>query len=93
MHCLSPVYFVNQFLPNPANRQSTRKHKSTNFCIYTGCFRRNSKYFRRWYYGLFRVNKFIQTCVQFSVGVTIQLFEVGAYRLDFYLWGWMKIEV
>jgi hypothetical protein len=26
------------------------------------------------------------------VGVTIQLFEVGAYRLDFCLWGWMKSE-
>ena len=26
--------------------------------LYTGSF-------RRWYYGLFRVNKFIQTCVQF----------------------------
>jgi len=24
--------------------------------IYTGCFRRNSKSFRRWYYGIFRVN-------------------------------------
>ena len=23
----------------------------------------------------------------------LQLFEVGAYRLDFYLWGWMKSEV
>ena len=27
--------------------------------VYTGCFRRNSKYFRRWLYGLFRVNTFI----------------------------------
>ena len=27
------------------------------------------------------------------MGVKIQLFEVGAYRLDFWLWGWMKIEV
>jgi hypothetical protein len=27
--------------------------------VYTGCFRWNSKYFRRWKYGLFRVNKFI----------------------------------
>jgi len=36
---------------------------------------------------------FIQTCVQFSMGVKIQLFEVGAYRLDFCLWGWMKNEV
>jgi hypothetical protein len=52
--------------------------------IYTGCFRRNSKYFRR--YGLFRINKFIQTCVQFSVGVKIQLFEVGLTLLDFVLW-------
>ena len=25
--------------------------------------------------------------------VTIQLFEVGAYRLDFCLWEWMKSEV
>ena len=24
--------------------------------------------------------------------VMIQLFEVGAYRLDFCLWGWMKSE-
>jgi len=23
--------------------------------LYTGCFRRNIEYFRRWYYGLFRV--------------------------------------
>jgi len=27
------------------------------------------------------------------VGVKIQLFEVGACRLDFCLWGWMKSEV
>jgi hypothetical protein len=27
------------------------------------------------------------------VGVEIQLFEVGAYRSDFCLWGWMKGEV
>jgi len=27
------------------------------------------------------------------VGVKIQLLEVGAYRLDFYLWGWLKSEV
>jgi len=27
------------------------------------------------------------------VGVKIQLFEVGAYRSDFFLWGWMKSEV
>jgi len=27
------------------------------------------------------------------VGVKIQLFEVGAYRLDYCLWGWMKSEV
>jgi hypothetical protein len=25
--------------------------------------------------------------------VKIQLFEVGAYRSDFCLWGWMKYEV
>jgi len=25
--------------------------------------------------------------------VKIKLFEVGAYRLDFCLWGWMKSEV
>ena len=25
--------------------------------------------------------------------VKIQLFEFGAYRLDFCLWGWMKSEV
>jgi len=27
------------------------------------------------------------------MGVKVQLFEVGAYRLDFCLWGWMKSEV
>ena len=27
------------------------------------------------------------------MGVKIQLFEVGVYRLDFCLWGWMKSEV
>jgi len=27
------------------------------------------------------------------MGVEIQLFEFGAYRLDFCLWGWMKSEV
>jgi len=27
------------------------------------------------------------------VGLNIQLFEVGAYRSDFCLWGWMKSEV
>jgi hypothetical protein len=27
------------------------------------------------------------------MGVNIELFEVGAYRSDFYLWGWMKSEV
>ena len=27
------------------------------------------------------------------MGVKIQLFQVGAYRSDFCLWGWMKSEV
>jgi hypothetical protein len=27
------------------------------------------------------------------MGVEIQLFEVGGYRSDFCLWGWMKSEV
>jgi hypothetical protein len=27
------------------------------------------------------------------MGVEIQLFEVGTYRSDFCLWGWMKSEV
>jgi len=27
------------------------------------------------------------------MGVKIELFEVGAYRSDFCLWGWMKSEV
>jgi len=27
------------------------------------------------------------------VGVEIELFEFGAYRSDFCLWGWMKSEV
>jgi hypothetical protein len=27
------------------------------------------------------------------MGVKIQLFEVGVYRCDFCLWGWMKSEV
>jgi hypothetical protein len=50
--------------------------------------------------GPFRVNKFIQTYVQFSVGMEIQLFEVqwptwspDITPLDFCLWGWMKSEV
>jgi hypothetical protein len=30
--------------------------------------------------GTIPLNKFILTCVQFSMGVEIQLFEVGAYR-------------
>jgi hypothetical protein len=31
--------------------------------------------------------------MQFSMGLEIQLFEVGAYRSDFCLWEWMKSEV
>ena len=27
------------------------------------------------------------------MGVEIQLFEVGVYRFDFCLWGWMKSEI
>jgi len=27
------------------------------------------------------------------MGVEIQMIEVGAYRSDFFLWGWMKSEV
>jgi len=27
------------------------------------------------------------------MGVKIQLFKVGAYRSDFFLWGWIKSEV
>jgi len=27
------------------------------------------------------------------MGVKVQLFEFGAYRSDFCLWGWMKSEV
>ena len=27
------------------------------------------------------------------MGVKIQLFEVGAYRSDFCVWGWMKSEI
>jgi hypothetical protein len=27
------------------------------------------------------------------MGVKIQLFDVGAYRSDFCLWGWMKSEI
>ena len=27
------------------------------------------------------------------MGVKIQLFEYGAYRSDFCLWGWLKSEV
>jgi len=34
-----------------------------------------------------------ETFVQFSMGVKIQMFEVGVYRLDFCLWGSMKSEV
>ena len=29
---------------------------------------------------------------QFSMDVKIQLFEFGAYRSNFWLWGWTKIE-
>jgi len=32
-------------------------------------------------------------CPIFNVCVKIQLFEAGAYRSDFCLWGWMKSEV
>ena len=32
-------------------------------------------------------------CVQFSMVVRIQLFEVGVYRSDVCLWGWMKSDV
>ena len=35
------------------------KEPSSKHGPYTGCFRRNSKYYRRRYYGLFRLNKFI----------------------------------
>jgi len=27
------------------------------------------------------------------MGVNIEIFEVGAYRSDFCLWGWMKSEI
>jgi hypothetical protein len=27
------------------------------------------------------------------MGVKIELFEVSAYRSDFCMWGWMKIEI
>jgi len=80
--------FWTYFGPLLAEHRTPSQHSN-----YTGCLRRNSKYFRSWQYGLFRVNKSIQTCVQFSVGVEIQLFEVGRYRSDFCLWGWMKSEV
>ena len=32
-------------------------------------------------------------CPIFNLCVKIQLFEVGVYRSDFCLWGWMKSEV
>ena len=34
---------------------------------------------------------YVHVC--FSMGVKIQLFEVGVYRSDFCLWGWMKSKV
>jgi hypothetical protein len=37
----------------------TDKHCIFTDIAYTGCFMMNSKYFSRWQYGLFRVNKFI----------------------------------
>jgi hypothetical protein len=50
--------------------------------LYTGCFRRNSKYFTRWLCGLFRVNTCILTCIQFSIGVEIQLLECYAWKTN-----------
>jgi hypothetical protein len=50
--------------------------------IYTGYFRWKSKYFWGWCYGLFRVNKSIETRVKYSVGVEMGLFEFVAYRSD-----------
>jgi len=46
------------------NQQNARNGYIQSSCrtdtyTYTGFFRRNSKYFRRWQYGLFRINKFI----------------------------------
>jgi hypothetical protein len=34
-------------------------------------------------YGLFRVNNFIETCFQFSMGVEIQLFECYARKTHY----------
>lgn len=43
--------------------------------IWYVCVGRACNYFIRWQYGLFGLNKFIQTCAQCSVGVEIQLFK------------------
>jgi len=37
------------------HRQSTLAVELRSDLKYTGCFRRNSKYFRSWYYGQFRL--------------------------------------
>jgi hypothetical protein len=55
---------INRHLPfqlhhnNYVSTKCLLHHISVKF-HYTGCFRRNIKYFRRWWYGLFWVNKFI----------------------------------
>ena len=98
--CTLPKHTIIWYLYSVLEDNLNALHRYSNygqlFCVYvihilhielyyTECFRRNNKYFRRWKYGLFRVNEFIQTRVQFSTGVNIQLFEVGAYRSDFCL--------
>jgi hypothetical protein len=68
-------------LPDLCDITALLEHHISSYIIsmlYTRCFRRNSKYFRWWWYGLFQVNMFIYKCVQFSIGVKIQLLKVGA---------------
>ena len=52
--------FPKMFLLADPLQASKNNHRSSQPAhVHTGCFRRNSEYFRRWQYGLFRVNKFI----------------------------------
>ena len=44
---------------NPKAEVGWRNLLVKSLIIYTGCFRRNSNYFRRWQYGLLRVNMFV----------------------------------
>ena len=54
------IDFLKHFLQDSLkNSKSGEEKNGEESYIYTECFRKNSKYFRRWQYGLSRVNKFI----------------------------------